>query len=128
MVKRRPWACDPYGPPADHRTAQAGSGPGFPSKSRDGTRILYAYTPGVPGGFFYEVWVMNANGTQKHRLYRSSQPLADYAPPIWSPNGKQIAFSILTNAESALVIINANGSRLHRIAPSVRTLAWQPLS
>ena len=106
---------------------QPGNGPGFPSWSPDGTRILYAFTPGAPSDFFSEVWVMNADGTQKHRLYRSSQPLADYSAPVWSPNGKQIAFSIFTNAESRLMVMNADGSGLHGIAPFARTLAWQPL-
>jgi dipeptidyl aminopeptidase/acylaminoacyl peptidase len=107
-------------------SGQAGSGPGFPSWSPDGARILYAYTPGTPSQFFFEVWVMNADGGQKQRLYRSSQRLNNYAPPIWSPSGKQIAFSIFTDAESGLMIMNADGSALHRIAPEVETLAWQP--
>jgi Tol biopolymer transport system component len=104
----------------------AGSGPGFPAWSPDGTRVLYAYTPGTPNHFFYEVWVMNADGSQKHRVYSSSRPLGGYAPPIWSPTGKLIAFSIFTDEHSGLMIMNADGSALHRIAPAVEMLAWQP--
>jgi Tol biopolymer transport system component len=106
---------------------QAGSGPGFPSWSPEGTRIVYFNTPGVPNAFYAEVWVMNADGTQKHRLYRSDQPLADYAPPVWSPDGNRIAFSILTNAVSGLMVMSVDGSSLHDVAPAVDSLAWQPL-
>jgi Tol biopolymer transport system component len=108
-------------------SGQVGSGPGFPAWSPDGTRILYAYTPGTPDHFFFEVWVMNADGSQRDRLYRSSQTLGGYAPPIWSPNGKQIAFSIFTSAESGLMIMKADGGALHRIAAPVEMLAWQPV-
>jgi Tol biopolymer transport system component len=100
---------------------------GFPSWSPDGTRIVYFITPYGPSGVrTAEVWVMNADGTQSHRLYRSKGNVTDYAPPVWSPNGKQIAFSILTNAESGLMIMNADGTDLHDIGPQVNDFAWQP--
>jgi len=95
----------------------------FPSWSPDGTRILYFTTP---NGLQAEVWVMNADGTQNHPLYLSKGYGSVYAPPGWSPNGKQIAFSILTNVESGLMIMNADGTDLHNIAPSVDDFAWQP--
>jgi Tol biopolymer transport system component len=106
-------------------------GLGSPSWPPDGTRIVYVSTPYfLTGGVLSnpaEVWVMNADGTQNHLLYRSKGNVTDYAPAVWSPSGKQIAFSILTNAESGLKIINADGTDLHTIAPSVNDFAWQPL-
>jgi TolB protein len=104
---------------------QAGSGPGVPSWSPDGTRIVYFNTPGSPGGYVAEVWVMNPDGTQKHRLYRSGCCLEDWAAPAWSPDGTRIAFSATT--ARGLVVMDADGSHLHRVAPAVAAFAWQPL-
>jgi TolB protein len=106
---------------------QVGGGPEVPSWSPDGTRIVYFYTPGAPSHFYAEVWVMNADGTQHHRIYRSKGFVGDWAAPVWSPDGKQIAFSIFTNAESGLMVMHADGSSRHRVAPSVEALAWQSL-
>ena len=53
--------------------------------------------------------------------------LGDWAASVWSPNGKQIAFSIDTNAESGLMVMHADGSSLHRVAPPVEAFAWQSL-
>lgn len=108
----------------------AGNGPGFPAWSPDGTHILYVTTPETATQFFVEVWVMNADGTQNQRLYHSSQPLIDYTPALWSPDGKQIAFSIdtATSTESGLMIMNADGSGLRRIGDpmyEVNDFAWQ---
>ena len=70
---------------------------------------------------------MNADGTQDHRMYRSQELPRRLAASVWSPNGKQIAFSIDTNAESGLMVMHADGSSLHRVAPPVEAFAWQSL-
>lgn len=54
-----------------------------PSWSPDGTKIAYA-SWGWPAG----IYVVNANGTNRHLVY----PGPDTRAPVWSPNGSQIAF------------------------------------
>src|SRR6185437_3188539 len=45
------------------------AGPGYPSWSPDGSRILYFNTPLNPRGQRGEVWSMRPDGSQKQRLF-----------------------------------------------------------
>jgi Tol biopolymer transport system component len=103
-----------------------GSGPGTPSWSPDGHRIVFFNTPGRPGHYRAELWTMNADGSGKERLYRSGCCVMYYAPPIWSPNGRLIAFS--ADSAGGTFVINADGTGLRRLSPlSFIDLSWQPL-
>jgi Tol biopolymer transport system component len=106
-------------------------GPYFPSWSPDGKRILYLHAPctDIWCTRSYELWAMNADGTQKDLLYRSVDPIVYFAPAVWSPDGQQILFSTYTGTYSGLMTINADGTGLHTVADVAETtdLAWQPL-
>ena len=54
-----------------------------PDWSPDGERIVY----GRSGADLWDVWVMNADGTEQQRL-----TAATAGQPTWSPDGAQIAF------------------------------------
>jgi len=105
-----------------------GSGPGAPSWSPDGTKILYFNTPGKPGRFTAEVWTMDASGADKTRIVRLNCCVGVWYPPIWSPDGKQIAFAADgRGAVSGTYVSNADGTRLRQLARFPTAIAWQPL-
>jgi Tol biopolymer transport system component len=101
------------------------------SWSLDGRRILYfrvqfSYpTPSANG----EVWVMNANGSGRRRLFVRCCG-ASLANPIWSPDGKYIAFSAVLPPQrgSGIYLMDANGNHVHRVlAGNWADLTWQPI-
>jgi Tol biopolymer transport system component len=110
----------------------SGSGAGQPSWSPDGTRILYDSTPGYSthsgGHYRFEVWVMNANGTGRRRLYHSACCTSFSGFPIWSPDGKYIAFDLDISAyPPGIYLMDADGRHLHRLTPFRTLAAWQPI-
>jgi TolB protein len=101
------------------------------SWSLDGRRILYFRyqviypTPSANG----EVWVMNANGSGRRRLFVRCCG-AGVSNPIWSPDGKHIAFfaGFAKQQFSGIYLMDANGNHVHRVqASSGADLTWQPI-
>jgi Tol biopolymer transport system component len=60
----------------------------------------------------YEIYVMNADGTDPRRL--TYNPYED-RDPVWSPDGTQIAFSTSYGGSTDIYVINADGSNLRRL-------------
>jgi Tol biopolymer transport system component len=102
-----------------------GSGPGVPAWSPDGHRILYFYTPGSPGRFRGEVWSMRADGSDRRRLYHAPCCVGEWRPPIWSPDGRWIAFAGASET-SGVVVMDAGGMHRRRLLDLSSVVAWQP--
>jgi Tol biopolymer transport system component len=101
------------------------AGPGdeqHASWSPDGTRIVYSASEAFssPPSSRSSIWVMNADGSGKHRLGAGVNP-------SWSPDGKKILYSNLPDFNLSLMNADGRGRPaviLQRFGPSFAT--WAP--
>jgi Tol biopolymer transport system component len=99
-----------------------GSGPNAPAWSPDGRRILFFSTPRTRGGYAARVLVMRSDGSHQRIIYRAGCCVGVWSPPIWSPDGKQIAIN-----NNGVVVMDLNGKDRHRTFRITTLAAWQPL-
>ncbi|HEX8072836.1 MAG TPA: S8 family serine peptidase [Pyrinomonadaceae bacterium] len=93
-----------------------------PAWSPDGTKIAFASNRDDAS---YEIYVMNADGSNVRRLTNS--PGADLAP-AWSPDGSQLIFSSARDGNAELYVMNADGTgqtRLTNNAAADTEPAWR---
>jgi Tol biopolymer transport system component len=110
-------------------SGSGGEGPGLPLWSPLGTQIVFFRTPGSPGAFTAEVGLIKADGTERQRLYHGPCCIGTWAAPIWSPDGRYIAFgvgSLYPNQfSSGIFIMRSDGTELRKLAADVEEVAWQ---
>jgi dipeptidyl aminopeptidase/acylaminoacyl peptidase len=112
----------------------------YPAWSPDGHRIAFM-SPGETLQGSYDIYVMNADGTDVRRL--TDDPTVD-GWPAWSPDGRQIVFSstrddcAYSQAEECrttgdigpwhtLYVMNADGTDEHRLTRTFGQFAvWSP--
>jgi Tol biopolymer transport system component len=103
-----------------------------PSWSPDGTRIAFARlsqrASGTGPTLDFEIWVMNADGSNQTRLTSVAQ---DDRDPAWSPDGTKIAWSRARTTRTELWVMSADGSAPARLTPDSFIRAdkpdWEPL-
>jgi Tol biopolymer transport system component len=122
------------------------STPGLQIWSPDGTRLLYVKgyyknpfknrkivsREGCGRTGVAELWVTNANGGGKRRLFSAANAGFDPSGATWSPDGKRIAFTVNffpdKHARSGLYLMDANGTHVHRLLAGILSgLTWQPI-
>jgi TolB protein len=80
-----------------------------PAWSPDGRKIAFVrQRPRKP----FRIFVMNADGSDQHRLIRMATGGFSDVGPTWSPDGRKIAFA---DFEPRIVVVNANGTRPHKV-------------
>ena len=114
------------------RMGSPDTGPSVPAWSPDGRRITYLTTPGTVGRYRAAVWIINRDGTGRRLLYRSACCIGTWGRPIWSPDGRYVAFGVGVSSESGydpvrsgVFVIKADGTGLRRLATAPTEAAWQ---
>ena len=95
---------------------------GAPVWSRDWRRVAFVRERGVwrtHRGWvqrYSDIYVMNADGSGRRRLTRSPQNDGD---PVWSPDGRRLAFVRVRGGRSDIYVVDADGSGLRRLAHAI---------
>jgi Tol biopolymer transport system component len=79
-----------------------------PAFSPDGEKIVFESSR--DGN--YEIYVMNADGTNQQRLTNNS--FVDFSPS-WSPDGKKIVFTSDRDGNRKIYVMNADGSNIRKL-------------
>jgi TolB protein len=100
------------------RLARGGGGASL-AWSPDGRKLLLVVeTISAPGcGYCWRLWVLNADGSGLRDLTRTltggfGSPASD---PVWSPDGRRIAFVSDRNGTFEVYVMNADGSGQRRL-------------
>ena len=79
-----------------------------PSWSANGAKIAYADGTSEQ----YDIWTMNADGSEKTQLTENYRSYA----PAWSPDGSRVAFVSDHEGSNHVYVINSNGTNQQRIS------------
>jgi dipeptidyl aminopeptidase/acylaminoacyl peptidase len=103
--------------------------------SPDGSRIAYTITNNDgPGGPYAQLWILTVSTGQSVRVGDES---SRGSQPVWSPDGRSIAYVGSVGGKSGVIICNADGSapawkaemigtNSSALTNTGRTLAWSP--
>ncbi|GAB4420936.1 MAG: hypothetical protein Kow002_09600 [Anaerolineales bacterium] len=89
-------------------------------------KIVFSYSTKSQNGFDSNIVAMCPDGSEKHRLTSDSY---DDLMPVWSPDGREIAFLSNRTGNLQVHIMDQNGENIRQIAFSteeIARIAWLP--
>lgn len=145
---RNIWVVNPDGSGAKPLTTLANADSANPAWSPDGSKIAFDSARAFDGsdaansGLTKNIWIMNAAGSSQIALTKISVGFADSTNPVWSPDGRKIAFqsgraldgsnAANTSSTQNIWVINADGSgptpltRLTSGVTEAKNPLWSP--
>jgi TolB protein len=100
------------------RLTDSGNGEVHPSWSPDGSQIAYMSSPRRAT---FEIWVMNADGSNGHPLPGIGQINEN---PVWSPDGTKIVFQSNRDGNWEIYVMDADGSNQQRLTDNPAGDYW----
>jgi len=97
----------------------------LPSWSPDSNQLAYS-VPNGKGRLGTDLWVVNADGSNRRRIVALNNEEVQCQNPAWSPDGKVIAFntSDLERKPEAVWIVNSDGTGLHLLVDLAFSPQW----
>lgn len=96
-----------------------------PAVPADGKKL--AFSSFIPFEYGPDIWVMNADGSNRVRLTHTADDSSSSRSPAWSPDGKRIAFVTSTGVwEHQIFVMNADGSDVQQLTDDDEAYSLAP--
>jgi hypothetical protein len=126
----------PDGASVERLSPDDGADYGAVAWSPDGTQLAFDRFERIGDRFSEGIFIMDADGSNMHEIYRSLLAPVSVQDISWSPDGSRIAFVREDRATSGsdtddrmdVVVMDADGSRLHQVTDGIQVtnVAWSP--
>ncbi|HEX8070980.1 MAG TPA: protein kinase [Pyrinomonadaceae bacterium] len=97
----------------------------YPAWSPDGSQLAFQSNPLTDLGAYGRnalppstLWLVAAQGGEPRQLTQVGQPAGGHGSPVWSPDGKRIAFEVDDYDAAAIWTISVNGNEAKRVSVS----------
>ncbi len=93
-----------------------------PSIGADDREIVYLSDSGGHGN----LWVVNTETGASRQITFEQDPGVGVGVPVWSPDGRHIAFYSTRNGVGGNLLVNPDGGNLRQVIPNGGWAAWSP--